>query len=338
MKKRLYLIIIINILFTLFSCKKEICIISNECLNYKSIHSKIDTLKLVSYPENCASIFGAKYSPMKQFGYFAPIVCSSHNSELFFLEKDYTNLSNSFSLFSLNLCTSQKTKLCTDILLKPSISKKGWLIFTRTDNQLWKMKCNGDSLTQVSNNNSINSYPIWNNSKDLFCFRYANGGYYQCYIANDSGTILDSIPQFKNYTEKYWVDDNIYAISPLGGSNIKIDVYNLITKKSDNVISINLPPNESINSLFVNENQSLLFWSTINNFNILTLNTNTSKAYNVGRSNTNLVSFSISKDEQNILFNRVNINMIDSCNFTFANRIYIAKIDNPFYLKEIPLE
>jgi dipeptidyl aminopeptidase/acylaminoacyl peptidase len=74
-------------------------------------------------------------------------------------------------LYLLNTATQQQRLLLRDVGCGLSWSSRGWLALERRG-QLWKMKANGDSLTQLTPSQPSSQLPVWSPSgQQLACWR-----------------------------------------------------------------------------------------------------------------------------------------------------------------------
>ncbi len=60
-----------------------------------------------------------------------------------------------------NLNTGQETQIISDVWSKPDWSVKDWIVFNHADNQVWKIKSNGDSLTLLTTNMQEGFDALW---------------------------------------------------------------------------------------------------------------------------------------------------------------------------------
>lgn len=81
---------------------------------------------------------------------------------------------NGKGLYNCNISTKSKQLIyASEIWGVPSWSISNWLIFNRPGNTIWKIKSNGDSLTQVTS--SVGYDPHW--SPDANYYYYSNPAY-----------------------------------------------------------------------------------------------------------------------------------------------------------------
>jgi len=63
-------------------------------------------------------------------------------------------------VFFYNILTRQSIRLCDNSEYLPRMNRNGWIVYSTADLNIFKVKINGDSLTQLTGNN-MNSDPQW---------------------------------------------------------------------------------------------------------------------------------------------------------------------------------
>jgi len=100
----------------------------------------------------------------ERFQYKAP--CFNPNNKNEFVYNYFDFELNDYKLMKYNLVTKEKTELSNDarIISQPKWSNAGWVAFDNVlDYQIWIVKDNGDSLTQITHSTS-NLFPVWETS------------------------------------------------------------------------------------------------------------------------------------------------------------------------------
>lgn len=112
-----------------------------------------------------------------------------------------------YPVFKLDIISGNTTKIGNSGLFLPSISKTNWMLFSTIDNNLVKVKCNGDSMMQLSSDfKSI--APKWDyTGKQLYFFKQADlfsGSFIQKIGANGETFLKQfpaDLPYFCSYTK-----------------------------------------------------------------------------------------------------------------------------------------
>ncbi|MES2379544.1 MAG: hypothetical protein V4538_00790 [Bacteroidota bacterium] len=76
---------------------------------------------------------------------------------------------------------------------QPRWSRKGWILFDDRDHNIYKIKANGDSLTQLTQT-SGEFVPEWNYEGTMFCTEYlSRTNQYYTMFRDENGNIIDSV-------------------------------------------------------------------------------------------------------------------------------------------------
>ncbi|MEZ4849165.1 MAG: hypothetical protein R3B93_11220 [Bacteroidia bacterium] len=94
------------------------------------------------------------------FQYMAPHFNPNNSQEFVFFKYDFGQKKG--GLYKYNLITKEESHIVdAGVIPMARWSVKDWIAFTNSDRQIWKIKSNGDSLTQLTNFGE-NFYPDWN--------------------------------------------------------------------------------------------------------------------------------------------------------------------------------
>lgn len=94
-------------------------------------------------------------------------------------------------IYKFSFITGLKTLIHNGGYYSTDWSSKGWIIFTNGDLQLWKVKENGDSLTQLTNNGDFNNQAKWSPDGTRFAYEFRQ----TVRICKEDGTIEKTINQ-----------------------------------------------------------------------------------------------------------------------------------------------
>jgi hypothetical protein len=137
----------------------------------------------------------------------APCVNPNNQYEIAFIE---ITANNEYSIQKFSFLTGKKTLLHKGGHSFLDWSMKGWLIFQEDDLQLWKIKDNGDSLTQLTNNGQYNNFSKWSPNGETFVYDLLSTGIKVC---NANGTIVNTpnLPAGGQYID--WLNDSMIIYS-----------------------------------------------------------------------------------------------------------------------------
>jgi hypothetical protein len=183
MKK--YIIFIFGILTVLYSCRKD-CInstVTNGCPEMYEPKSKSYTnLYTGDIPVGISNyVYPDKYS------YYLSSINPSDEYEFCYRRKENgVQNDNDTDLFKYSFCSGKATLIAKHVFYYASWSVKDWVLFTGTDRKLWKIKSNGDSLTQLTFSGSTPSNPTWNTTGSRYIYNNK-------YFSNEKGELLNTI-------------------------------------------------------------------------------------------------------------------------------------------------
>lgn len=131
-------------------------------------------------------------------------------------------------LWIFDFCTGENRYVTDKIMTRLDWSVKDWLLFTGKDRQLWKIKSNGDSLTQLTFSGFSNFDGKWRSDGNQFLFKKI-GQQTWSIIADADGNHLDTLDRINSF-RTYWKNSKeIYAtgyFSP-GGENEGLGLYTI---------------------------------------------------------------------------------------------------------------
>lgn len=188
-----------------FSCRKEKASIPNSGCN-------------CSIETSGSSTFVTKGLQFKS-PYFNP----NNPNEFVYNFINYTT--NTKELRTYNTQTKQTKVLCNNVQLysQPKWNKKGWITFDNvhnSNNQIWTIKDNGDSLTQVSNNTN-SFFPVWDSSGNNVIWHFSPTFGYPYYIIKMNLQTLKKDTIFNDFTAYSDISSNNLLVSKIsvGASN-----------------------------------------------------------------------------------------------------------------------
>ncbi len=152
----------------------------------------------------------------------------------YYKKQDPKNGTNELCIY--NFCTDELTVVTKEINYDLDWSSTGWFIFVGRDNNIWKVKSNGDSLTQVSFKGLHNSDPCWSEDGSKFIFGSEREGSAFVFIADNKGQIVDTIYSRPRGDDQWlvglnfkWIGDSIYI--DIGANTAYMGILDLNTKE-----------------------------------------------------------------------------------------------------------
>lgn len=320
------LLVFILLSFTIFACEKDKQINSNAYCASCEPCAKIPT-DISSQPRQVIETSFQRLAPC-----FNPL----NVNEFIYLTQDSLFYN---SLIKYNLITKKETVILSGqrIVRQPKWGKNGWILFAGLNLQIFKVKDNGDSLTQLTSVYS-NTYPEWFGIDKIF-FSVASGSDKIAgnKIIGFDGTRLDSIQAtVMNTVIIYNSINDLMELAGLGGGvsdivfmNLKSKQLNYLIKDTSKIIHYTTgvtwhPNNKDIyySTTVVGENNSGLVGicrlNKDSKENVLIKNACNSRSYSL---------LSISPDGKKIIAERQDYQLMPDNNLLKKSDICIMDID-----------
>ena len=138
-----------------------------------------------------------------------------------------------------DFCTGENRLLLEGPVGYLDWSSTDWLIFEygRGAKHIFKIKSNGDSLTQLTTHAGYNNAPRWNTDGDRFIYWNGGGGDPGVIVSDIMGNVTDNI-LIDEYGLGYyhWVNDNIYHAGR-GNSSYSMGVYSTSSNENKHLVT-----------------------------------------------------------------------------------------------------
>lgn len=131
------------------------------------------------------------YFTEERYQFKSPFFNPLNGDEICFHFKD--NAQQAYTISRYNLVSGESLDLAINVrnTSKPVWSVTGWVAFNKTETgQIWKVKENGDSLTQITEN-VYNAFPVWGAQGEILYYRHTpiNGIPYYFFGNNMDGQV-----------------------------------------------------------------------------------------------------------------------------------------------------
>lgn len=133
------------------------------------------------------------------------------------------------SLVKRNLVTGEEIILVTNVWRKPDWGINGWILFNHADNQVWKIKANGDSLTLITSDMEGGHNPVWSADGQRLSYVKQIGSTYYNIVCDPTGAHHDTLSYFSFYLGN-WSRDNS-NICGLSLDYLNVTYQNVISKQ-----------------------------------------------------------------------------------------------------------
>ncbi len=162
--------------------------------------------------------------------------------------------SPTWELWVKDFCTGEKTMLTDKALYGLDWSVNDWLIYTASDQNIWKVKSNGDSLTQITFSGSYNRHPKWSPDASKIIYNTQTGSFSNFILSDENGITLDTLTQLNYIGSWSWIDENKFCFISVDTTNNRINNLNYYNIDTDEI--------QFIHGIEVANNSDLLVQNT----------------------------------------------------------------------------
>lgn len=258
-----YLSILI-IFYTLQSCQDEDVILEMQSMNcidpiedYAVPISEVADSSIIAC-NNCVSC-QELISDTIPFDYKFPCFHPNNDDLFAYYRFDNSQLNSNSEIWIINFCTAEKRMIVDNALAGLDWNRKDWLIYTGVDQNIYKVKSDGDSLTQLTYEGEYNLYPRWSQSGEKIAFETERLGQNYIFISNKDGESIDTINELSNITAWSWVNENELFFVREEFNVRSLNTFNLETKEATFLHTLGLI--QSSDSLIINS--TLIFGNRI---------------------------------------------------------------------------
>ena len=214
-----------------FACQKETPVIKDPCDNAYDLRSMpYDFIYKGPVSSTCNTLDICNLYP-DSFCYYYPRVNPNNAYEICFI-KEKSGSGGKTSLYKFDFCSNKVTFIAKIPSSDLDWSKKDWIVFTGGNGQIWKIKSNGDSLIQLTNNGSFYDAK-WSISATKLLIQ----GYDKMLITDENGNIFKKIPFIM--TKYDWFDENTIIYYRINDNMIDYFEYTISTEASKPLFSMN---------------------------------------------------------------------------------------------------
>ncbi len=289
-----------------FTCKKDPPILSltnnntDDCLNLQST----TIAAYLNWPDIDTTYNVPRFNP-------------SNSNEIVYVQGIIS--SGKSYLVKRNLITGQETQIISDVWQRPDWSVKDWIVFNHADNQVWKIKSNGDSLTSITTTGGLNA--VW--SSDGSKIAYAQEVSATIQITDVNGNYLDSLPFFAVYLSRWSCDGNYICATAHDHINA---VYQNVSTGQEVQPTNNTNNNTQITWMDWTPDTKFIIWA--NPTGIYKTNISTKETIKLKKScnGSYYISISVSPDGNKIIAQRVD-QKIENQNLYTKSGLSLINID-----------
>lgn len=222
----------------------------------------------------------------------------------------------------------------TNWFLGPDWGRGGWVVFTGADNQLWKVKSNGDSLTQLTNG-AQTMHPHWSPDGQRIVAYRDHGAQQEIVILDKHGQLLERVldPASGAINPLAWSSDGTRLV--LDGGNGRgqfyLFLYDLTTRQLDKLVVVDYLgdplPNVIYSAAWV-PGTSQVAWAGGKGIFVTDVATRQTRQIRTGCKSRIYVFLSVSADGRRIIVDRTNGELNEAKTaLNVFNRLYQMNLD-----------
>lgn len=246
----------------------------------------------------------------------APCFNPTNPNELIFVRGHYSTHSN--ELVKYNLISKQENILLnsTQIWGRPSWGKNGWILLNKGDNQVWKIKDNGDSLIQLTTQFGLDA--IWSPNANEFAYWVQIGSIYYTFFSDVNGNVFDTLLYPNIVYQAAWSPD---------GSKIATHGLSYIDLNTQQTIFVSTPNTSYIQSVGWLSDSETLIWNS--NDGIFLTNIFSQKTSQIKSACTSKFYswFTVHPNSNKIIVERIDNTLINDYTIFSENNLYIMDVD-----------
>ncbi len=259
------------------------------------------------------------YSSVIPYDYYYPCFNPINPEQLAYYRYDNTVFNFASELWVVDFCTGEKKMLADNLLYGLDWSVKDWLVYTAADQNIWKIKSNGDSLTQLTFVGDFNRYPKWSPDGDKIAFNSEIQGSNYFFISNELGEQKDTIEALATSGAWSWIDNDqiCYFVAESNGGITaqKMNVYNIQTQEIRFLHSLHIEHNSDslvLNTTYFPSENSIV-WCAIGFVGKTNLATGTFEILRERLFQERFHSLVVRPGKDQFLFNKSSMHYVEPC-------------------------
>ncbi len=240
------------------------------------------------------------------------------SEKIYYLSDDTTNR---YLLSSLSRNINSKIFIDSKIISYPILNKNGWITFSKTDFNIYKIKSTGDSLVKLTTN-GISMNPVWDMTGNYIYFNDANN--LSVYRMTKTGILIDTL---KNINSQLVVHDSLFAYLLNGGNSQSLYIKNSFTNATKLIETNTIKNSDDIifGFFFDSQNSSLYYYDLKGLYKVNIANLTKTKIINSCPTERRL-HYTISYVTNKIMATQISTKQINSS--TLYNEYDLVEFDN----------
>jgi hypothetical protein len=332
MKKGMLLLVAI---FSLSACCDDELLQINDCVTtiddytmpaLEVIDSSIAAC--IDCPIDCQEIF----STAIPYDYFYPCFNPTNPDQIAYYQYDNSTQQLADELWVADFCKNEKRLIANNALYGLNWGVNDYLVYTGNDQNIWKIKPNGDSLTQLTFSGDYNRYPKWSPDGSKMLYNKSIGARNYYLLMDADGIVLDTLDALAGAAAFSWMDEHriCYLVADTSlPFTTSLNYYNLNTEEVTFLHHLTNTHNNDlliINTAFSQED-NVIFWCALGTIGKTDL---VSGNYEIIRERLYQEHFkflSFNPDRDEILFNKASRKYHDYCQFDTDYGFFLINTD-----------
>lgn len=312
-------------------CDSDESIMEVNCLEQESFPlASVDDTTYNCCP-NCLVDPEELYFAGQPYDYAYPCFNPNNSNQIAYYRYDTKTVEAGWEIWMQDLCTSEKKMLVKDANYGIDWSVKDWIVYTAIDQQIYKIKSNGDSLTRLTPRGDYNRYPKWDTKGERIMYECEDSGDTRTIMFGDQTGVRDTIPELSRIGAWNWVGDNQISYvtatwdATTGITTQYLSKFDLISRQSTLLHTFGL-----INVLLSTDysnNANSIIWCAYGTIGKLNINTGENKTIKDAYRQESLYNAIVSKDEKYILFDIRSRKLVDPCRYDSNYGLYIMDLN-----------
>jgi hypothetical protein len=275
--------------------------------------------------EPCGAV--TQYVNPDRYAFYDACFNPNNNSQIAFIRHDLSTFPWTIELCTFDFCTNEFKVLTDRCFISPDWSTKNWITFRGKDKQIWIIKSNSDSLTQLTFDARNHGTPRWETNGQKILFWEDNMPLNHHVIIDLSGKRLDTIPGLISPSCDW---DGEKIITHRGQNNNQFIFLTNYSNLSSTIIdSVYLNPTTYDSSLYTIDLCSVnktVYWTFPRQINATSFN---GRRHAIAKTiNNNWYGrVSVSGDGTKLLVERTDRRRTDFCVIEEHNRLYLMEAD-----------
>ncbi|MBX2890537.1 MAG: hypothetical protein KF734_06390 [Saprospiraceae bacterium] len=314
-------------------CKSDDPVMEANCLEQASFPSEsVDDTAYNCCPD-CLLDPEELYFAGQPYDYAEPCFNPNNSSQIAYYRYNTSTVEAGWEIWVQDLCTGEKRMLVNDANYGIDWSVKDWIVYTATDQQIYMIKSNGDSLTKLTFFGDYNRRPKWDAKGDRIAYVCQAGSAGHFIILNTSTGLRDTISELWTAGAWNWISENeVSYANATGGGGIttqylrKID---LSSRQSTLLHTLNIVGNNDSLLLSTDYSSSVnsIIWCAYGTIGRTNINTGAFEVIKDAYRQESFYNAVVSKDEKHILFDIRSRKLLGPCTYDSDYGLYIMDLN-----------